>query len=112
MAHDSEVDAHHDPPPGRVAYLLEPGGDEDAATADVELTPGDLLPRLGDHRVALEGTSAAFTRELDGRERERTADTAAPKTRARHEAGHGPDAGVGLVLGSAQATRVLSSRRG
>ena len=61
----------------------------------------DLLPGLRDHRVALEGTGAAFPREVDGGARERTADPAAPEARAGDEAGHGPDAVVGLVLRSA-----------
>jgi hypothetical protein len=62
-------------------------------------SPGDLLPGLPDHRVALERTSAAFPREVDSRARQRSADPAAPEGRARDEAGHSPDAGVGLVLG-------------
>ncbi len=61
-----EVDAHHDPAKGRVSDLDEAGGREDAAAADMELSPGDLLPGLRDHRVALEGTGAAFSREIDG----------------------------------------------
>lgn len=71
--------------------LGEPGGGEDAAAADVELSPGDLLPGLRDHRVALEGTGAALTGEVDGGARERTADPAAP------EAGAGDEAGVHRV---------------
>lgn len=41
--HTLEVDPHNDPPEGGLAYLREPGGGEDAAAADVELSPGDLL---------------------------------------------------------------------
>ncbi len=59
-----------------------------------------VLPGLGDHRVALEGAGAAFPGEVDGGARERTADPAAPEARAGDEAGHGPDAVVGLVLRS------------
>src|SRR5687768_14526349 len=58
-----EVDAHHDPAEGRVTGLGEPGGGKDAAAADAQLVPGDLLPGLRDHRVALEGPSAALPRE-------------------------------------------------
>ena len=66
-----------------------------------------------DHRVALEGTGAAFPGEVDGGARERTADAAASETRAGDEAGHGPDAGVGLSSARpTQGTRVLRSRRG
>jgi hypothetical protein len=74
-----EVDVHHDPAEGRPADLGEPGGREDAAAADMELSQHDLLPGLREHRVALEGTRAAFPRELDGRARERTVDPAAPE---------------------------------
>ena len=49
-----------------MTYFGEAGGGEDAAAADVELSPGDLLPGLGDHRVAHEGTSAALPGEVDG----------------------------------------------
>ena len=93
-----EVDAHHDPAEGRPTDLGEAGGGEDAAAADMELSPGDLLAWLRAHRVALEGTGAALSREVDGGVRELAADAAAPEARARDEAGHGPDAVVGLVL--------------
>ena len=62
----SEVDAHHDPAGGRPADLSEPGGGEAAAAADVQLSPGDLLSGLGDHRVPLEGSGAASAGEVDG----------------------------------------------
>jgi hypothetical protein len=99
--------------------LGEPGGGEDAAASDMELAQQrDGLPGLGDHRVALERTGAAFPREVDGGARECTADPAAPEAGAGDEAGHGPDAVVGLVLGSAlpgdtgleQQTRIGGAR--
>src|SRR5207253_7635743 len=93
-----EVDAHHDPAEGRMTDLGEPGRLEAAAAADMELTPGDLLPGLGDHRVALERTGAALPGELDGGARERTTDAAAAEVLAGEEAGHGPEAVVGLVF--------------
>src|SRR3990172_3497929 len=97
-----EVDAQHDPAEGRPTDLGEAGGGEDAAAADMELSPGDLLAWLRAHRVALEGTGAALSREVAGGVRELAADAAAPEARARDEAGHGPDAVVGLVLRSAR----------
>src|SRR3990172_1640704 len=81
-----EVDAHHDPAEGRSTDLGEPCGGEDAAAADVGLSPGDLLPGLRDHRVALEGTGAALPREVDSGVRERTADAATAEARAGDEA--------------------------
>jgi hypothetical protein len=98
--------------------LGEAGVREDAAAADVELAPGDLLPRLRDHRVALEGAGAALTGEVHGGSGERTADAAFPEAGAGDEAGHGPDAVVGLVLRSirpgdatvAQQARVVAAR--
>ena len=84
----------------RVIDLCESRVREDAPAADVELSPGDLLPGLRDHRVALESTGAALPGEVDGGARERAADSATPETRAGDEAGHGPDAVVGLVLRS------------
>jgi hypothetical protein len=39
-----EVEAHHDPAESRPTDHGEAGGLEDAAAADVELSPGDLLP--------------------------------------------------------------------
>jgi len=56
----SEVDAHHDAPLGGPADLGEAGGGEGAAAADVELAPGDLLARLGEHRVAFQRPGAAL----------------------------------------------------
>ena len=79
--------------------LGESGGGEDAAGADIELSKQNV--RRG-HRIALDRTSAARPREVDGGARERTADPAAPEaTCAGDEARHGPDAVVGLVLRSA-----------
>src|SRR5205823_8356068 len=75
---------------------------EDAAAADVELDRHDLLPGLGDHRIAVESTGAALPCEVDCGARERMADPAAAKAGAGDEAGHGPDALVGLVLGSSR----------
>src|SRR5687767_6938595 len=83
--------------------LGEAGGCEDAAAADVELArEGDRLPGLGDHRVALERTGASLPREVDGGTRERVADASAAETDPGDEAGHGPDAVVGLVLGASR----------
>src|SRR5205823_919149 len=65
-----------------------------------ELSPGDLLRGLRDHRVALERAGAALPGELDGGTGERSAHAAVPEPRARDEAGHGPDAVVGDVLRS------------
>ncbi len=95
--------------------LVEARVGEDAATADMELASRDLLPGLRDHRVALEGSGAALSREVDGGARKRTTDTAAPEVRAGDEAAHGPDAVVGLVLRSARpghATEAHVSRAG
>src|SRR5687768_7373288 len=83
--------------------LGEPGGCEDAAAADVELAgERDRLSGLGDHRVALEGAGAPRPREVDGGTRERRADAPAAEAGAGDEAGHGPDAVVGLVLGASR----------
>src|SRR5688572_13059677 len=81
-----------------MADLDEPGVGEDAAAADMQLAPGDLLAGLGDHRIGLERTSAALARERDGGGHERASDPATPVARACREAGHGPDAVVVLVL--------------
>jgi len=104
QAHDGyrqlEVDAHYDPTEGRPTDLGKPGSGKDAAAADMKLPPGDLLPGLRDHRIALESTGAASPREVGGSVRKRTAYAATPETRAGDEAGHGPDAVVGLVFRS------------
>ena len=62
----------------------------------------DHVPRPGDHRIALEGTGAVLPCEVDSGPRERTADALTAEARAGDEAGHGPDAPVGLVLVSAR----------
>ena len=49
-----ELDSHDHPPEGGVADLPEPGVIEDLTGTDVQLAPGVLLARLGDHRVGLE----------------------------------------------------------
>jgi hypothetical protein len=82
--------------------LGEPGVGEDAAAADMELSPGDLLAGLRDHRVALEGAGAAVPGEVDDGARESTADATATEARAGDEAGRGPNAVIGLVLRSAR----------
>src|SRR5712691_5606858 len=97
-----EVDAHDDPAESRTADLGESGVGENAATADMELAPGDLLPRLRDHRIALEGSSAAFPRKIDGGTRERAADPPSAEAHSGDEAGHGPDPVVALVFSSAR----------
>ena len=51
----------------------------------MELSPGDLLPGMGDHSVALKGWCAPVPGEVDGDARERTADATAPETRACDE---------------------------
>src|SRR5262245_35345679 len=94
----SEVDAHHHSPLARCGDLAHAGVGEDAPAPDVQLTPGDLDARLGDHRVRLDGASAASTGELDGRTGERAADTAVPERRTGYEAGDDPDPVVGGIL--------------
>ena len=96
-----EVDPHHDPADGRPADLAEARIGKDAAAADVELSQEPSLRGLVDHRVALDGAGAALAREVDCGACERTADSAAAEARAGDEAGHRPDAVVGLVLVSA-----------
>src|SRR4051794_1370068 len=49
-----EIDPQDGAAPGRAAQLGEPRVDERAAAAYVQLAPGDLLPRVGDHRIALQ----------------------------------------------------------
>jgi hypothetical protein len=68
--------------------LVEPGGGEDAAAADMELSPGDVLPGLRDHRVALERSRAALSREVDRGACKRAADAAPPETRAGGDSAH------------------------
>ena len=75
-------------------------------------TAGDVLPGLGDHRVALEGAGAALPGEVDGGAGERPADPAAAEAGAGDEAGDGPDAVVGLVLRPARPTARGSAAAG
>jgi hypothetical protein len=56
---------------------VKPGGGKDAAAADVELTPGDVLARLGEHRIALQGARTPVSGEVDGGACERVADAPA-----------------------------------
>ena len=93
-----KVDAHHDASQGRTADLGEAGVGEHALGADVELL-GDHV--LRGHRVALDGAGAARAGEVHRGARERPADAALAEARAGEEAGHGPDAVVGLVLRAA-----------
>ena len=69
--------------------------------ADVELLQDHV--RRGD-RVGLEGARAAVAGEVDRGARERSADAPLPEARAGEQAGHRPDAVVGLVLVAARPT--------
>src|SRR6266496_4354326 len=95
-----EVDPHDDAPERGPADLGEPSGDEDAAAADIQLAPGDLLSRMGDHRVALDGAGAALACEVDCSRGERLTHAASTEAQAGDEAGYCPDAVVGLVFSS------------
>src|SRR5262249_45186042 len=112
-----EFDPHDDAPGRGSADLGKPGGGEDAAAADIELAPGDLLPSLRDHRIALEDAGAARPRVIDGGARQRVGDAAPPEARARDEAGHGPHAVVARVFvapapghGAVEQTRIGRAR--
>src|SRR5215211_2197418 len=95
----SEVDPHHDTTLRRMADLGESGSLEDVAAARVELLQqGELLPRHGEHRVALERSGAAVSGEVDRRAHERTADAPLSKSGTREDARHRPHAVVGLVF--------------
>jgi len=72
-----EVDAHDGAAEARAADLREPGGGEDADMADVQLAPWNILPTLGDHRIALEGMGSALAREVHGGACKRVAEAAA-----------------------------------
>src|SRR5262249_54996720 len=63
--------------------------------ADVQLL-GDHV--LGDDRIGLDGPGPARAGEADRGVGERAADPAPAEARAREQARHRPDAGVGLVL--------------
>ncbi|HEV2344612.1 MAG TPA: hypothetical protein VGS97_11005 [Actinocrinis sp.] len=80
--HDAHHDAHYDAQGSGPAGLVEPGGGEDAAAADVQFAPDDFLPRLDDHRVTLKRTGAAFPGEADRRGRQARSSTGS----ARHSA--------------------------
>src|SRR5262245_29393725 len=53
---------------------------------------------LRDDGIALDGAGAAFAGEVGRGPRQSPADTAFPESDAGEEAGHSPDAGVGLVF--------------
>src|SRR3569623_1003270 len=86
-----EVDPHHPPPRSGAADLREAGVREDLPGADVHLAPGDLLARLGDHRVRLERSRAALAGEGDGGGGEVVREAAAAVALADREARHRPD---------------------
>lgn len=92
----SEVDAHNEPAGRGVADLGEPGCRKGARGTDVQL--------LGDHfrgvdRICLDGARAALPGEVDGHLGEDAADTLSPEACPCEQAGHRPNAVVGLVLG-------------
>src|SRR2546427_12675583 len=93
-----ELDPHHDPSERRVENLQESRLGEDVARADMRLSPGDLLARLGDHRVGLERARTALPGKLDGGAREGSRNTAAPEPSTRGKARDRPNAGVIRVL--------------
>src|SRR5258708_5444762 len=93
-----EVDPHHCSARAGVAYLREAGVGEYLAAADVQFAPGDLLARLGDHRVGLQRPSALLAGVTDRGVGERVGDPALAVTLAGHEAGDGPDAVVRLIF--------------
>ena len=63
---------------------------------DAELAPGDLLPRRGQHRIALERPRPPRPREADRGAGERVAHPLPAEARADEEAGDRPDARVRL----------------
>ena len=67
----------------------------------LHLARGDVLTRFHEHRVAFERPGAAAAREVDGGPNEGPADPSAAVPGPGENARHGPDAGVGLVLGAA-----------
>src|SRR5215207_7025174 len=85
-----KVETHDHPPGCRVADLLESGVGEDAAAADVQLPPGDVLIRFHEHRVALERPGAAAPREVDGGPNDGPADPSAPVPGPGEDAGYSP----------------------
>src|SRR4029079_57456 len=94
--------------------LLVSGVGEDAPAPDVELTPGDVLPGLGEHWVALDGAGATLPGEVDGCARQRPADAATAVPGTRCEADDRPDAVVGRVLVAAlpRDRRAPQARKG
>src|SRR5918995_511243 len=93
----SEVDPHHDTAQCRTADLGETGLGEYAFGPDVELLQDHVFRG---HGVALDGAGAALAGEVHRGTRECPTDAALPEARAGDEAGHRPDAVVGLVLGA------------
>src|SRR4029077_11454035 len=93
-----EVDPHHHTPRAGVTHLGEARVREDLAASDVQLTPGDLLARFGDHWVRLQrsGTLGAGVADRGGGQR--VGDPALAVPLPGHEAGDGPDVVVRLVL--------------
>jgi hypothetical protein len=53
------------PPEGGAADLLEPGVLKDLTGPHVHFAPGDLLARMGDHRIGLECPGATLVGEVD-----------------------------------------------
>ena len=72
-----EVDAHDGAAEGWAADLCEAGGGEDADVADVEFAPWNVLPTLGDHRIALQGKGSVLACEVHGGACKRVAEAAA-----------------------------------
>src|SRR6185437_1966975 len=112
LASAFEVDPHDDAAHTRVADLLEARVGERLDGAHVQFPPGDLLTRLGAHRVALHGARAALARVADRRGGQRVADAAPAVAAADHEAGHRPDPVVLLVLVPAAPDRRLAEQPG
>src|SRR5204862_7029007 len=83
------------PPQRRPAELGETGVGEHAGGADVEFIDDGLLRR---HRIALESAGATLLGEVDRGAGQCRRDAPLAEAGARDEAGHGPDAAVGLVL--------------
>jgi hypothetical protein len=79
-------------------HLGEAGVSEDAALADAELTPGDVLTGLHDQGIALDRSRAALLRVRRRGRGQRSADAAPAVADPDGEAGDRPDRVVGLVL--------------
>lgn len=93
-----QVDAHDRATKRRSVHFSETGGGEHADRADVEFSEDDFLRRH--HRVSLNCAGATLSGEIHRRTGQRRRDALPAKASARDEAGHGPDAAVGLVLRS------------